>query len=307
MELDALILGRERMYVRDFDVPDLDVARKDREGALRWQAYAQDDESARFLVKTWSDTSNSRCLFEYNATKILMEGGGEAHVLMPVDVIVDKSKIHFVYPFVEGRTLERQVVGNKIASGDGMYCGERDFGFVLHVLEGVARGLEYCHTKGIVHRDVKPANILLRYDVDSRHGFMPLLCDWDIAGVSGKVQQGESCYGTPEFMPPEQFYQNCVVQPYFDQYALGMTMYWVMNNRVAIPSGKTYLEIYEKQKGVYRYPVASDIPKPIAHEIEKMVARDINERHMNLSKMVERFSDAVAQSQMSYRGERVGW
>ena len=86
----------------------------------------------------------------------------------------------------------------------------------LHVL----RGLIAVHRAGVVHRDVKPTNILVADD-DSI-----FLVDFGIARIAGDASlTGQSIVGTPDFLAPERFKPRCKIGPPADIWALGVTFY----------------------------------------------------------------------------------
>ncbi len=90
----------------------------------------------------------------------------------------------------------------------------------LHVL----RGLIAVHRAGVVHRDVKPTNILVADD-DSI-----LLVDFGIARIAGDASlTGQSIVGTPEFLAPERFKPGHGVGPPADIWALGVTLYYALD------------------------------------------------------------------------------
>jgi eukaryotic-like serine/threonine-protein kinase len=89
----------------------------------------------------------------------------------------------------------------------------------LHVL----RGLSVVHRAGIVHRDVKPKNILVADDGSI------FLVDFGIARISGDASlTGQSIVGTPDFLAPERFKPGYKVGPPADIWALGVTFYYAL-------------------------------------------------------------------------------
>jgi serine/threonine protein kinase len=96
----------------------------------------------------------------------------------------------------------------------------------------VAEGLLAVHARGIVHRDVKPANILWSREPDEA-----LLTDF---GISARMSDRAAAGGTPYYMPPEAF--EGVVGPAQDVYGLAASLFWLVTGSVPFP-GRTTDEV----------------------------------------------------------------
>jgi serine/threonine-protein kinase len=141
--------------------------------------------------------------------------------IVPIhDVGVDElGRYFFVMKYVEGETLESVI--DKLAAGDPAYVAEYSYEKRIEVFLGILHALEYAHAHGIVHRDVKPANVMI-----GRYGEVVLM-DWGIAkpleqkrdaaaGADAEIDvEGSSrgrmfatrmgaLIGTPAYMSPEQ-------------------------------------------------------------------------------------------------------
>ncbi len=136
----------------------------------------------------------------------------------------DGGRPYFVMEYVEGPSLKHVVTHRGALPSDE----------VARIGAGVARALAYLHGEGIVHRDVKPANIL----VDPSGA--PRLCDLglarDLEGESEATASGDTL-GTPCYMAPEQARGSSEAGPQADLYSLGITLFHVAAGRPPFPEG----------------------------------------------------------------------
>ena len=122
--------------------------------------------------------------------------------------------LFYVMPYVEGETLRQRIDREKqLAVKDS-----------LAITQKVADALDYAHEHGVVHRDIKPGNILL-----SERG-EPLIADFGIAlavaqAGAGRITETGLSLGTPHYMSPEQATGDRDVDPRSDVYALGCVLY----------------------------------------------------------------------------------
>ena len=122
--------------------------------------------------------------------------------------------LFFVAPYIEGDTLRDKIDREKQLSVDE----------ALKITEKVASALDYAHEHGVVHRDIKPGNILL-----SEKG-EPTVADFGIAlavahAGGGRVTETGLSVGTPHYMSPEQATGDRDVDPRTDVYALECVLY----------------------------------------------------------------------------------
>ncbi len=105
--------------------------------------------------------------------------------------------------------------------------------YALQLLTPIAAALDYAHARGIVHRDIKPQNILLT------HEGAPVLTDFGLAKIvgpgSGMTQAG-SLMGTAEYIAPECAAGSAAAGPAADQYALGIIAYQMLVGRHPFPA-----------------------------------------------------------------------
>ena len=122
--------------------------------------------------------------------------------------------LFYVMPHIEGESLRERIDREKQLGVDD----------AVAITHKVADALDYAHGKGVVHRDIKPGNILL-----SERG-EPLIADFGIAlavaqAGGGRITETGLSLGTPHYMSPEQATGDRDVDPRSDVYALGCVLY----------------------------------------------------------------------------------
>jgi tRNA A-37 threonylcarbamoyl transferase component Bud32 len=131
---------------------------------------------------------------------------------------------YMVMEYIQGQTLKERLTALRTK-------GERlDPNEVLALTHELASALDHAHANGLVHRDVKPANILLR---EAANGSEAILTDFGIAKIMEGVQFTETglSMGTPDYMSPEQA-SGDPVTPQTDVYALGIVVFEMLTNQL---------------------------------------------------------------------------
>lgn len=145
------------------------------------------------------------------------------------DVGEHDGMVYIAMKLLSGRTLQ-DVLNER---------GTLNVAEVLHILDQVASALDYAHTKGIVHRDIKPGNVMLEIPASANHETpldqaVAMLTDFGIAktlNAPGMTTTG-ALIGTPDYMAPEQI-GNRHVDGRSDVYALAMLAYRALAGRPA--------------------------------------------------------------------------
>ncbi len=173
--------------------------------------------------------------------------------------------VFFVMTYVDGETL-----GQRIATRGPMNPAD-----VTRVMREVAWALAYAHAQGVVHRDVKPANILLEKGTERA-----MVMDFGIARItdtSGLTQAGE-LLGTPEYMSPEQ---GCgePVDGRSDLYSLGVVGYHALIG--AVPFSGSVSKVLAQHITKPPPPVASlsrGTPRALADAIDRCLSKQAADR-----------------------------
>jgi len=157
---------------------------------------------------------------------------------------------------------------------------------VARVLRDAAWGLAYAHARRVVHRDVKPDNILLD-DATGR----ALVADFGLAQAVREAGSGE-VVGTPEFMSPEQA-SGEAVDGRSDLYALGLVGWYALSG-VAPFRGATIAEVLGQQIARPAPPLADRIPRALAEVVERCLEKDPAHRFLTGEAMVEALESVLA-------------
>ena len=157
------------------------------------------------------------------------------------------------------------------------------------ILAPIARALDYVHNQQIVHRDVKPSNILLD------EGFRPMLSDFGIVKIlEGKEEKVESAInagiGTPEYMAPEQGMAK-EVDFRADIYSLGLVFYEMITGHKPFTADAP-MAIVVKQI-TEELPLPTRIDKDIPKYVERIILRAVQKNPKNRFISMGHFADAL--------------
>ena len=188
--------------------------------------------------------------------------------------------VFYVMSYVDGETLAQRVRSRgPLSASDG-----------TRVLREVAWALAYSHSQGLVHRDVKPDNILIEFSTGRA-----LVADFGIAAATGDVT-GDGVAGTPEFMSPEQALGGDI-DARSDIYGLGATAFYAFSGRLPF-EGHTATEILAKQVTETPPPLASlglSVPRKLAMLIDRCLAKDPAHRPASAESLAEQLGVAIEQ------------
>src|SRR5438105_6774499 len=187
---------------------------------------------------------------------------------------------YMIVEYVPGGSLAGRMNGRRL-----------DQATALKYLRGIASGLDYAHEHGIVHRDVKPANVLLTAD-DT-----PVLADCGLAkllqGSSLKSMTGVTT-GTPAYMAPEQV-TGAQVGPAADRYSFATIAYEMLTGVIPF-DGEALMELLYAQ--VHRYPSPpsarlSALGPQVDAVIMRGLAKSPNERWGSCGEFVDALAAAL--------------
>jgi len=206
------------------------------------------------------------------------------HILPLYDFGEQRPWYYLVMPYIEGGNLRDYLLKRK------RLTLEEAGSFI----EQVASALQYAHDHGVVHRDVKPSNILLRPD-----GYAYLV-DFGLAkammGAESLTTEG-AMVGTPEYMAPEQ--SNGLNDYRSDIYSLGIILYQMLTGRVPFIADSPVAILLKHIQATPIPPreLNSEIPHGVEAVILKAIAKDPSERYQEVQTFSIAYWNALEREQ----------
>ena len=185
------------------------------------------------------------------------------HIVPLFEAGRDGSQYYIASAFIPGQTLAETLEAARPA-----------FAQAAHIVQRLAEALCYAHSLGIIHRDVKPANVML----DLRGE--PLILDFGLATRSDgseKLTQEGSALGTPAYVAPEQAEGNAV--PASDQYSLGCTLYELLTGKTPFGGPSPIQLLLHREKEPPPRSLHSGIPRDLETICLKCLEKDPSKRY----------------------------
>ena len=210
------------------------------------------------------------------------------NIVKVYDVSVTDRLQYIVMEYVEGMTLREYLDqrGGKLTSRE-----------TVHFVSQILRALEHAHANGVVHRDVKPQNIMLMDNGQLR------MMDFGIARISRAENQllSGKAMGSVHYISPEQA-KGDITDPKSDIYSVGVMMYEMLSGRLPFDSGKA-VEVAIKQISDKPEPlaeIAPDVPYPLVEITERAMSKLPANRYASASEMLEALERYVQQPDVMF-------
>ncbi len=217
------------------------------------------------------------------ARKLLSEGRAAAKLNHPnavqaFDVGQAGELLYFVMEFIEGTTVQQRL------QRQGRYPQQE----ALQIILQVAQALQQAHRMGMIHCDIKPHNIMITPQSIAKLADLGL-----VRQVSGGDPRSSSSagkpFGTPFYISPEQVRGEANVDGRSDIYSLGATLYHMITGKVPFEGDSASLIMRQHLTAKLTPPdqVCTDVTPAVAGVIEKMMAKEIDERYPTVDQLIE--------------------
>ena len=240
------------------------------------------DESARVAVKVFSEEMAGSQEFQERFIREakLYQALNHPGIVQLLDWGQRGQLFYLVLEHVEGETLQ----GSRVTTPS-------EEGRALKILIELAEALGHAHDAGVIHRDVKPGNVLIASDGKAK------LLDFGLARevVSSFTKTGQAL-GTPLYMAPEQI-AGAFVDHRCDQYALAVLAYELL-------TGEKTFQTNESEVAPLLFKQLHEEPRPMAETgavvsekttllVHRMMSRDAQDRYANMGKVQEALREAL--------------
>ena len=286
---------REKLKKNPQPIPNYQMIRVIGQGGMGSVMLARSEKDGRVAaVKTLlpevavSEQSLKRFLREIEVASSLQH----PNIVSYIEHGTHNGLVYLVTEFIFGMDAAR------LAKHQG---GRLNYKQVVRIIEQTLAALDFAHSLGFVHRDIKEQNILVHGDFPNSTAKLTdfgLSKSFKQTGMSGVTMVGDVA-GTIAYMPPEQVRDFKDVRPPSDIYAVGMTAYSLLTGAHALDIGPK-AGIAETVKAIFEKPIiplksrAPDVPHNVASVIETALAKHVDQRWRTAAAMREALLSAAA-------------
>ena len=207
------------------------------------------------------------------------------NIVQVFDFDVEGDLTYMVMEMLEGDSLKTRLNDYR-TRGKRMPWGE-----MVRILLDVLNGLGYAHAQGMIHRDIKPGNILLTRSGDA------VIVDFGIAQIVGGTRHTArgALMGTPEYMAPEQGLEN-QSDARSDLYSLGVIFYEMLTQQTPFAADTPLAVLMQHLNAPLPPPRSIDpeIPEPFERIVRKALAKDPADRYQTAQEMKVALRQAIA-------------
>ncbi len=201
----------------------------------------------------------------------------------------DRSLLYIVMKYIPGDNLEKMLRDLR-AKKQWILLNE-----AVQLISQISLALGYAHRQGVLHRDLKPGNIMIEPEPSGKLSYRPVLTDLGLAKLAegGIATQDGTSMGTPAYMSPEQALGN-PTDPRSDVYSLGVMLFELAVGQLPFPA-KTISE-------AIKYHVQQEPPKPrslfpdLPEKLEKIILKAMAKNPANRYQTAEAFAKGLEET-----------
>jgi serine/threonine protein kinase/WD40 repeat protein len=206
------------------------------------------------------------------------------HILPVFDYGQEGDIYYIVMPYVPSGDLKKYIKSK---------AGKQPLEDAARIFTQLSGALDYAHQRGILHRDIKPDNVL--FDESSN----PLLSDFGLTKIAESASNltGSAVIGTPSYMSPEQG-QGFPIDHRSDIYSMGIVLYEMVTGRVPYSADTPIAVIFMHVSDPLPIPqkFRSDLPDAAQNVILKALSKNPDDRYQTCGEFAKAFTIALSQS-----------
>lgn len=188
-------------------------------------------------------------------------------IVKVIDIFDENNTSYMVMPFIEGRSLQSIVEKN----------GPLSYPEAVNYMAQIANAVGYIHDRHILHRDIKPDNIMITSD------FKAVLIDFGSAReFEEDKMQSQTSMVTHGYAPTEQYTRSSRKGAYTDIYAIGATLYFVLTGKVPLEAAARITETMPEPK-----EINPELPEEANRTIMKAMQLKSEDRHQSISEFMD--------------------
>ncbi len=291
---EMILSGRHTFHIGPYRL--LDVVGRGGMGSVFRGEHVEGGYPVAIKVLSRQLASNRKVLAAFRREVEAASRIRSRHVVRALDSGVEDGRHYIVLEYVEGQSLSEL-----LQQRGKLFVGE-----ACEYVRQAAVGLHDGHKIGLVHRDIKPGNLILTWD--AKQAPLIKILDfglaryvWELDKPLAQAEKDGRTMGTPDYMAPEQARQNGLVDIRSDIFSLGCTLFRLLTGRFPFP-GKTSKEKLLARQHVDAPPPSAfvpSIPPEVDRICRRMLAREPRDRYqspIDVARDLAPFSAAPARS-----------
>ena len=251
------------------------------QGGMGHVFKAEDQMKRMVAIKVLPrDRTTPEAIANFTREIVALSSLNHPKLVRALDADKDKNVNYLVTEFVPGSDLRKLV----------RRSGPLKMEAAANIISQVAEGLQHAHSQGIVHRDVKPGNVLVTPEGDAKLSDLglagPMYGNADSDPRHGKI------VGTADYLSPDHINEPWNPAPAWDIYSLGCTLYYATTGKVPFPGGTT-----NDKANAHRYMKPFDprrlnhlLSDPFVDVIADMMAKEAAQRVATAAEVIERLA-----------------